>query len=227
MNIDRRALRAEFRATDTKARRFEAKVMVYGVVDDYGTMWTPGVFKDYLAERMPRIAWAHDWSEPLGRYVDFTDTSESLTLVGEFDDFDAVPRARQAYAQLQSGTIDQFSVGFVRKKWLNESELSDGERSAGAVERMVKADLPETSPVLQGAVPGTQLVGVRSVRMANGLVVPEDLVIDLGRKVDAGELTEAQAKAALKLAAGDTPPKEPDDELDALLAEADEALADL
>src|SRR5690606_17753729 len=172
------------------------------------------------------IVWGHDWTDILGRYVDYRDTDESLTLVGEFDDFDAVPRARQAYTQLRSGTIDQFSVGFGRREWKGGDDLTPDERAIGAIERMVKADLHEASLVLVGAVPNTELIGVREVRMPNGQTVPEDFVIDLGRKVHAGQITVDEAHTALELVASGSAPTNDTDgpDLDAILAEADEAL---
>lgn len=223
MNIERRALHAEYRALP-KERMFEAVVMAYNVVDDYGTLWQPGVFGDYLGRRMPRIAWGHDWTDPLGRYVDYRDNGETLTLIGEFDDFDAVPQARRAHAQLLSGTIDQFSVGFIRREWVGFEDMSDEQRATKATEVMVRADLPEASLVLVGAVPGTELVGVRSIRMANGLV-PADLVIELGKKVDGGELTLDAARAALDLVAGEGGDSGAD--VTAELAAAEEALEDI
>lgn len=235
MRPETRALHAEFRATDTDKRRFEAKVMVYGVVDDYGTLWQPGVFTESLAAKLPKIVWGHDWTDVLGRYVDYRDTDTDLTLVGEFDDFEAVPRARQAYAQLQSGTIDEFSVGFRRKEWRAFADVSAddyGEEAMAAMakqgcqEIMVRALLDEASLVLVGAVPETELIGVRSIRMANGQTVPEDFVIDLGRKLAAGDITRAEADAALDLVAGTGKGDEPttDADLEAVLAEADQVL---
>lgn len=193
-----------FRATEIRAsadsRTFEAVVVNYGVIDDYKTIFDPGVFTQSLEERMPRITWAHDWAEPLGRYVDYKDSSEGLTLVGEFDDFEAVPRARQAHAQLLSGTIDQFSVGFHRK----EGGTYEDDQGITHFRRL---GLDEAALVLVGAVPGTKLVSVRS---ALGLrEVPQEFVVELGKKIAAGELTQAEAKAALDLASGEPVKPEP------------------
>jgi HK97 family phage prohead protease len=174
----------------------EAVVLAYNVIDDYNTRFRPGCFTESLEERLPRICWAHRWDEPLGRWVDYRDTATELTLIGELDDFDAVPRARQASAQLMSGTIDQFSVGFMRlADEAVDPEEVDGTR--GVVD-ITKGQLDEASLVLVGAVPGTKLVQVRS-----GLVVPEDAVVDLAKRVVAGELTKDEAKAALDLLATD------------------------
>lgn len=140
-----------------------ADVLRYGVVDDYRTVFVPGVFTESLATRMPRICWAHDWSDPLGRWTDHEDTREKLRLFGQLDlgldvtGRPAVPSAHRALAQLESGTIDQFSVGFMRQ--------ADGPiEGMPGVTAIRKATLDEASPVLVGAVPGTALVDVRSGR---------------------------------------------------------------
>lgn len=188
MTTERRAQRSEVRVT-ADSRMFEAVVMRYGIVDDYDTIFDPECFTASLEARMPRITWAHDWSDPLGRYVDYKDTPESLTLVGEFDDFDAVPRARQAYAQLASGTIDNFSVGFQRRTVAVDADQRT---------HFVEATLDEAALVLVGAVPGTKLLSLRSV---GGLLsIPEDLLVDLARKVAEGSLSHDEAAAAVAIA---------------------------
>lgn len=195
--IERRSIPVEIRADSDNERRFRAVVMRYDAVDAYGTIWSPGVFARSLAERLPRIVWAHDMTDPIGRYVEYEDSAESLTLVGELDDFDAVPRARQAAAQLRSGTIDQFSVGFIRGTYLDRGALSAEDLALGASERITQAELPETSLVVTGAVPGTHLISVRS---AAGNV-PSDFVIALGAKIASGAITKEQAAHALALVA--------------------------
>lgn len=183
----------EVRVTDD-GHTLEAVVLVYNVIDDYNTRFRPGCFADSLGERMPRITWGHDWRDPIGRWVDYRDTATELTLIGELDDFDAVPRARQAAAQLASGTIDQFSVGFERlADEAVDPAVVDGQR--GVVD-ITKGNLDETALVLVGAVPGTKLLAVRS-----GLVVSEDAVMEVARRVAAGEMTIAEGKAALDLVA--------------------------
>lgn len=202
---DTRALanKAEVRVVDEGKRQFTAKVLTYNTIDDYGTIWKPGVFDDSLKARMPRVAWAHSWQDPIGHYTEVVanDERQGLILLGQLDEFDAVPRARQAYAQMKSGTIDQFSVGFTRQKWSNVDD--DALRSQGAYEEMQKALLDEASPVLVGAVQGTALVGVRSARAA-GMVPLED-VVELARRVKAGTLSQEEAEIALALVAGDVP----------------------
>lgn len=216
--IEHRSIRASEVRVPDEGRTFEAVVMTYGVVDDYNTIFDPGCFTDSLEARLPKITWAHNWSDPIGRYVDYRDNDETLTLIGELDDFDAVPRARQAHAQLVSGTIDQFSVGFVRE----ETRAGEGDEPT----HFVRARLDEAALVLIGAVPGTKLLAVRSTRAGIEVVrqVPEELVLDLGRKIAAGEMTKAEALATLDLAAGEPPPAPEPVVDDGTVAAADELL---
>jgi HK97 family phage prohead protease len=239
---DRRVVgqRAEVRVVDQGKRQFIARVLTYNTVDDYGTIWRPGCFTDSLAARMPVIAWAHQWAEPIGRYTEVVrDDSTALELLGQLSNFGDVPRARQCYSQMQDGTIDQFSVGFTRQQWMNVDD--EQMRAAGACEEMVKALLDEASPVLVGAVPGTSLLAVRSARGKVDL----DAVVELARRVKAGDLTVEEADEAVRLMAVDDTPTDTDStavveeepaadaealeeaaqEIDALLAEAAATLA--
>jgi HK97 family phage prohead protease len=202
MTIERRALRpTEVRVDSANPRIFEADVLTYGVIDSYRTIFDSGVFDESLAEHLPKITWGHEWTDPIGRYVDYKniearskDQPARLRLIGELDDFDAVPRAYQASAQLKSGTIDQFSVGFHRNEG-GTYEDDDG------ITHFRSAGLDEVALVLVGAVPGTKLVSVRSAR-GERRQVPEEYVIDLAKKVAAGEMTKEAAAIAVDLAAG-------------------------
>ena len=191
----------EIRVDDDNPRMFEADVLTYGVVDTYNTIFDHGVFDASLEERMPKVTWGHDWTDPIGRYVDWKNIEErdgkpsSLRLVGELDDFSAVPRARQASAQLKSGTISQFSVGFHRDP-KGTYEDDDG------ITHFRTAGLDEVALVLVGAVPGTKLVSVRS-QVGNIRQVPEEFVLTLAKAVAGGTLTKEAAVIAVDLAAGE------------------------
>lgn len=202
----------------------EVLAVAYGVVDDYGSLWVPGVFTKSLAQRMPTFAWAHSWDEPIGRGIDSREdpaVGQYVTLRLDLDD--DVPRARQAYKQMQSGTLDDVSVGF----WPRDvREPTDDERRdyPGVREVIVEADLDEVSVVLRGAVPGAK---VGSVRDARGQVVPEDAVVSMAKKVAAGEMSEAEAKVALNLLGSDDGTDEQPGEEDAETGDADDAEAAL
>ena len=217
---NRNHLRGEVRAV-TDEGTLEVLAVAYNIVDDYGTRFIKGVFNDSLEQRLPVIAWAHDWSEPIGRATGWREDDDGLYITGRLDLGGSVERAKQAHEQMRSGTLTDVSVGFWR---LADRTADDG------VTEIVKGDLDEVSVVLRGAVPGARVLAVRSAR--SGEMVEVDAVVAIAEKVAAGDITQAAADEALRLLsavppsppAGD-PPSPP--ELDAVLAEADAALAAL
>lgn len=226
MNRQRRRM-GEIRAAEVDgAPGVTLRAITPNVVDDYGSVWMAHCFDQSLEARLPVLAWAHDWSEPLGPAVSFETSDQGPTVAFKFSDFDAVPMARRAHAQVADGTITDCSVGFwVPNGGRRDPTDAELEQWPGCREVIERANLDEVSLVLRGAVPGAKVLALRS-----GGMVAEDAVVDLARKVAAGELTQAEAKAALALLADEQPPP-PDDELDGegfdadLAAEA-ERLAD-
>jgi len=160
---------------DRKQGRIIADVMVYNKVDDYRTAFAPGVFDESLRDHLPKMLWAHNMMEPIGRWVEVDDNSQRLRMVGELDlemvttldgrelDIPAVPMAHRAWTQLQKRTIDQFSVGFMR---LQDSP----HRSVRGATQIDKAWLDEASPVMVGSVPGTSLISTRSADVQDDAV---------------------------------------------------------
>lgn len=152
-------------------RKFWARVVNYNVIDDYGTEFAPGVFTQGLAARMPRLLYGHNgWGNidcVLGRAIDSSEQPGGLDVLFEFDDPEYVPSVRQVAHQMMTGTLDQFSVGFVREADEN------GQR------RITQARLGEVSVVIEGAVPGTKLLAfTRSARGAK-LTIPVDVAARL------------------------------------------------
>lgn len=168
------------------------------VVDDYGSLWNAHCFDESLARQLPTLCWAHNWSEPLGPGVEARTGDEGPEVDFTFSDFEAVPMARRAHAQVLDGTIRDCSVGFSNTQ---RRDPTDAERQAypGIREVIEKADLDEVSLVLAGAVPGAKVLAVRTAE--GEAEVSEDAWLEVARKVAAGDLTVAEGKAALALAA--------------------------
>jgi len=191
---ERRAVgHVEVRGLDEEKRQFTARVVNYNVVDSYGSVWAPGVFTRSLERKMPKVTWGHDWLDPIGVVTSFDERADGLDLTVQLDDFDAVPRARQAFAQLKSGSMDEFSFGFKREAWSEKREdlapFGDGAR-----ELMTEARMDEMSPVLVGAVPGTHTIDVRSASAS---------ALDLLTEVREGRMTVEDGVRALTQIAPD------------------------
>lgn len=223
MTTTRNHLRGEVRSVADDGT-IEILAVSYLITDDYGTQFQRGTFTASLEERLPVIAFGHDWSDPIGRAVSYRETDEGLYLTARLDVGGAVPRADQAYQQMRSGTLTDVSVGFMRVS----SEDRDG------YTMITKAELDEVSVVLRGAVPGAKVLAVRSAR--TGEQVDLDAVVAIAAKKAAGEIDQATADEALAMLSSPpaTPPEPPAaEEPEALpelvdaLAEADAALASL
>jgi HK97 family phage prohead protease len=204
--MKRETRRAELRAADLGDGRpgVTLKVITPNVVDDYGSVFEPSAFDASLGQRNPVMCWAHSWEEPLGPYVDHTTGDDGAPVIRfAFSDFDAVPMARRAHAQVLDGTIGDCSVGFsnTKRRDPTDDELT---RWPGVREVITSADLDEVSLVLRGAVPGAKVLSVRS-----GGAVDVDAVVEIAKRISAGELSDAEGKVALDLLAAGEPPAPP------------------
>lgn len=238
---ERRNSIGEIRAVgdDTGTPGVTLRAIRPNVVDDYGSVWMADCFDEALAQRLPALVWAHDWSNPIGRGVDYRTSGDGPDVIFEFDDFDAVPTARRAYVQTKSGTIRDCSVGFsVPSGGRREPTPDEQAKWPGVREVITRAELDEVSLVLRGAVPGAKVLAVRS-----GSMLPADLAGNLLAQLGAGTITlEDALRQAREGAVADsvddppvdppaeTPPADPEPVVDeaaqaALDSEADEALA--
>lgn len=237
MNREVRRGLAEIRATEIDGKPgVTLHAIRPGVVDDYGSLWQPDTFDASLARRLPTLCWAHQWEEPLGPAVAFRTGDDGPEVDFVFSDFDAVPMARRAHAQVLDGTIRDCSVGFWNAR-RRDPTGDERTRYPGIREVIESADLDEVSLVLRGAVPGAKVMSVRSG------AIDLDAVVEIARRKASGELSAAEAQAALDLLAGsgasgsttgqdggetgsgDEPPAEVVELDDALAAEVDAALA--
>jgi HK97 family phage prohead protease len=236
MKIEHRHAKTEVRASEGAGgmRVVTLRPIVPNVVDDYGSVFMPDTFDASLAERMPTLAWTHSWAAPIGRAMSWSADGDLRSI--EFRVADT-QQARDAYELCQPGpngepaVIDDCSVGFSNTK-RRDPTAEELERWPGAREIIERADLDEVSLVLRGAVPGAKVLSLRS-REGRVASVAEDVVMDVARKVAAGELTEDEGRAYLDLMATDAPELPPTTDpnpvpdtvdVDQALAEADAAL---
>jgi len=205
--MERRSRRTEFRdVPGSNGRQKWATAVAYNVADDFGTLWLPGVFDASLATRMPTILYGHVWEDigqVVGAGIDFRQTPAEVGPPGvdvlfEFADPADVEAARLAMvltspqATSRGAILQDMSVGFVREQWLTRDKLTPEQLAAGASEAMQQAGMDELSIVVRGAVPGAQMRGRRAG-------IDLDAVVELARRKAAGEITDAEAQAAIAL----------------------------
>ncbi len=205
----RRHVRGEIRATadESGVHYLTLQAITPGVADDYGSVWDPHCFDRSLAERLPTLAWGHDWTNPIGRACGYETSDDGPTIRFRLD---SIPEAERAWQQCQPGpngeppTIDDCSVGFsnCERRDLEPEEMA---KYPGGREYMIDADLDECSLVLRGAVPGAKVLALRAKGGRMAAEVDSEFVVELARRVQAGELTEDEARIAIDLAAADVP----------------------
>lgn len=192
-----------------------------GVVDDYGSLWLATTFDESMTTRTaadpddtPSLCWGHDWTDAIGHGIGYTPTPTGPLVDFELDEFDAVPRARQADAQLRSKTYRDCSVGFSQatRRPPSEDEVA---QYPGVKEVIEKAYLDEVSVVLRGAVPGAKVLALRSAQ-----VIDATTAADVVAKFASGTIDLLTALQQIKEAAVDDAPKS-DDKADDADAEAE------
>lgn len=169
---------------------FDARLVSYdGPPDSYGSIWSPGCLTASLNREMPVICLGHEWTLPIGRGTSWRDTPAGPVLTARLDNDPDVPIARQVIAQLRSGTLTDVSIGFARavRREPSSAELLAWGREV--VEVIERADLQEVSVVALGAVPGAEVLALRSHPGSLGSST-------LAREVLAGRMTAAQWRAA-------------------------------
>ncbi|MFF9643675.1 HK97 family phage prohead protease [Kitasatospora aureofaciens] len=168
---------------------FEGVACRYGVVDSYGTVFKPGVFrKGGLDQGTYALLDMHDPGRPIGTFT-AREKGDHLAISGRYDDTQA---GRDARARALSGSAPELSVGFIRTDmpatWEEYDALTDKQKRD--LETNIRsARLVEVSQITarMAAVPGSALTGVRTaahVRAADADEDPSALVASLDGILD-------------------------------------------
>lgn len=78
--------------------------------DSYGDIIDRGAFKKSVGERKPKMLWQHNRNEPIGQWVEITNTRKGLKMVGSLNL--NVQRGKEAYELYKRGDIDGLSIGY-------------------------------------------------------------------------------------------------------------------
>lgn len=112
-----------------------------GPPDSYGDIIVKGAFKQVIADHksagtMPALLWAHDQSEPVGRWLDMGEDGHGLLMTGKLTL--GTKRGAEASALLKDGALG-LSIGFVLDR--NGYERRDGIRYITKIARLLEVSL--------------------------------------------------------------------------------------
>tara|TARA_Y100000310_G_C20647592_1_gene797511 strand:+ start:864 stop:1472 length:609 start_codon:yes stop_codon:yes gene_type:complete len=145
----------------------EAFVNYMGKVDLDDEIITIDAFNKSIEDGGISVAWFHNQAEPVGKVI-----SASSVFEGKDDDTGMdtgklktlmqfnleTQRGKEAFSDIKFGSVREWSVGF-RATDHDLEDLADGSKK-----RVIRdLDWVEVSPVMRGASPGTETVGVKAV----------------------------------------------------------------
>lgn len=146
---------------DGDSRTISGYAAIFGNIDKSRDKLIKGCFANSILERGPQsgandkilLLWQHDMSEPLGRITVLREDEKGLYFEAVVDEIEAGDRALK---QLESGTLNQFSIGY-NYVW-EKCDWDDGENCL--VVKEVK--LYEISVVSIGCNGETEYLGLKS-----------------------------------------------------------------
>jgi len=150
-NLEYKACKVSIKASDEKGL-VEAYVSIFGNVDSYDEVIERGAFRESLEKKLPKGVWAHNWDKPIAKTIEAEEDEKGLRIKGKL--VLEVQQAKEAYALLKEGVIDEFSIGY--------SVLKDEVNRETGIRTLKKLRLYEWSPVLVGANPDTEVIGVKN-----------------------------------------------------------------
>jgi HK97 family phage prohead protease len=141
----------------------EAFVSVYNLKDSHGERMRYGCYGESLAKKMPKVAYFHNWSELVGKVVEAREIpAGDPSLPESIREFGGlfvkcqfsmdVQKAKETFALIRDGVLDEWSVGYYEK----------GREIEGEDYWVTATDLVEVSPVLRGSNPATSTVSVKA-----------------------------------------------------------------
>lgn len=135
---------------------------IFNNKDKAGDILIKGCFSKSIQERGPEseakdkiiLLWMHEIDEPIGHFTKLIEDDKGLYFEAYVDDIDL---GNRAIAQMESGTLNQFSIGY---KYVWENCEYDEEHDAFIVKEVV---LYEISVVSIGCNGETEYLGLKSI----------------------------------------------------------------
>ena len=148
----------EFKASDTDASGlFTGLAATFGGDPDaYGDVIASGAFTNTLAEHkragtMPALLWAHDQTEPIGRFETMTETADGLAVTGKLTL--GTKRGHEAHQLMLDGALS-LSIGY--------AVAPGGAEETRAARLLKKINLFEVSAVALPANPRARILAVKN-----------------------------------------------------------------
>jgi len=161
-----KTVKSEVSTVDAAEGIVEAYVNSMGVIDHDGEIIELGAFDQSIQKGGQSVAWFHDQSAPVGKVIDAAPIQLSqddetqrqqgrLKAVMQFNL--NTQRGRDAFADVEFGSVKEWSVGF--RALEDDLERLDGGENVRVIKNL---DWVEVSPVLRGASPDTQTITAKS-----------------------------------------------------------------
>lgn len=156
----------EVKAPEVSGRKISGYLAVFNNKDSDGDIIIKGAFAKSIADRGPestggnKIAflWQHDMREPLGKMVKLMEDDFGLYFECELDE---IEQADRCLKQLESGTLNNFSIGF---QYIWEKMEHDEQKDAFICRELA---LYEGSVVTLAANDMTYYAGLKGQQLAD------------------------------------------------------------
>lgn len=151
----------EVKEFESESRKISGYAAIFNNKDKASDILIKGCFAKSIEERGPEstandkiiLLWQHDQREPLGRITELKEDERGLYFEAIIDDIELGDRAIK---QLESGTLNQFSIGY---NYVWENVEYDNARDAYIVKEV---KLHEISVVSIGCNGLTEYLGLKS-----------------------------------------------------------------
>ena len=176
----------KFAEGDAETMTFEGYGAVFGNVDAYGDVISPGAFADTLAESHKSGNWPSMLSQhggfgmtaddmtPIGVWTDIAEDGKGLKVKGHLAD---TPRGKEIYTLLKMEprpAINGLSIGYRIKEFTQRTNPDEPRRT------LKKLDLIEISPVTFPANGKARISAVKSIADLGGVADVEMYLRDAG-----------------------------------------------
>lgn len=209
----------KFSADESKVGTFSGFASVFNNKDFGGDVVAPGAFADTLAEwgrkgKLPPLLLQHGgWGSsvddmlPIGKLTSAVEKSKGLAVEGELFALNT-ERGQYVYEGMKAGALDGMSIGYSVKEVVNGTKPTEPRRL------LKKIDLIEISVVTFPMNDKARISTVKSFDEFRSLADIE------GYLRDAGGFSRKQAAGLISRIKALSPPRDAEDELDAMVAQA-------